>query len=77
MEALRRIDLEQICSQFNELTGPPSTSTIERALSEAVASEDHPKAPSQSLTDHQQHSGLEFHMRWQNLIQNHIYIPHV
>lgn len=60
MEALRKIDLEQICSQFNDLTGPPSTNTIERALSEAVASEDHPKAPSQSLADHQQHSGNDF-----------------
>lgn len=57
MEALRKIDLEHICSQFSGLTDPPLTDAVEQALSEAVKSGDCLKAPTQSA-DNQQPSGL-------------------
>ena len=57
VEALRKIDLEHICSQFSGLTDPPSTDAVEQALSEAVMSGDCSKTPSQPAAD-QQPSGL-------------------
>ena len=57
VEALRKIDLDHICSQFSGLTDPPSTDAVEQALSEAVKSGDCSEAPSQAAAD-QQSSGL-------------------
>jgi len=53
VEALRKVDLEQICSQFSELTDPPSTEAIEQALLETIKLE---MNPSSCLTD-QHNSG--------------------
>ena len=54
--ALRQVDLEQICSQFSELTDPPSTEAIKLVLSEAIKVEYCSKDPSSCLID-QHHSG--------------------
>lgn len=56
VQALRKVDLKQICSQFSEQADPPSVDAIEQALSEAVVSKDGPEGPAQSLTD-QEHAG--------------------
>ena len=56
VEALRKIDLEYICSQFSRLTGPPSTDAIEQALSEAAMLGDCSKSPSQAVVNQQPES---------------------